>query len=108
MSLRDGFYLKMSATQHLPTMEEISRISYVGLSNAGMAYNGEFLTVDISESPKNVDESTLSDFLEESVLEMYYLSQADVQTVLRRLSTRGSRIDSMLHAALSYHSTHGL
>lgn len=67
----------------------LSRPSSEQWKNWGMAWNGRCLTANIT-SPKIVRECSLSDILEESVDERYFLSQ---RTVNRLMSYKDSKIE---------------
>src|SRR5688572_6249323 len=69
--------LSSRTLQHssLPTMDEISRLSFGRWQNSGMAWRGEYLTVDTSASPSQEAESSLSHLLEgPPVPDRYFLS----------------------------------
>jgi site-specific DNA-cytosine methylase len=51
---------------------------------SGMAYRGEYLIVDTSESPNNAVVSSLSDILEDHVHPRYYLSKNAINGIIRR------------------------
>ena len=55
---------------------------------------------NISESPSAAAESTLSQILQATVPEKYYLSQKACQGILRRAALRGKELPEMLKAAL--------
>ena len=60
----------------------------------------ELSTLNIGESPKDAEESTLSQILEENVPERYYLSAKACEGILRRASKRGKALPDMLLTAL--------
>ena len=62
--------------------------------------HGEFLTLNIGESPSVAVESTLSQILEVNVQEKYYLSQRACQGILRRAAARGKELPMVLKKAL--------
>lgn len=68
--------------------------------NAGTGSAIEFWTLSISESPKNVEESSLSDFLETpaSIAPKYYLTPTACAGLLRRTDKRGRAINPTLRA----------
>ena len=51
---------------------------------SGMAYRGEYLTVNTLESPRDADVCSLSDVLEDHVPQKYYLSKKAVSGMIRR------------------------
>ena len=61
---------------------------------------GECLTLNIGEFPNEENASTLSQILQENVLEKYYLSKKACQGILRRASARGKQLPEMLKIAL--------
>lgn len=64
------------------------------------ALPGESSTRSIGESPSVVVESTLSQILQESVPEKYYLSARACQGILNRAERRGKVLPEMLMEAL--------
>jgi hypothetical protein len=79
-------------------MESRSGISLPGLQNAGMAWHGECLTLNFSESPNVAVESSLSDILEvPAVPETYYLTAKESKYALQQAAVRKRKIkDPML------------
>ena len=61
---------------------------------------GEFSMHNFGESPKDVDESHLSQILEDNALEKYYLSETACRGILRRAETRGKELPEVLRKAL--------
>lgn len=51
---------------------------------SGMAFRGEYLIVNTSESPNNAVDSSLSDILETHVPQKFYLSHKAIQGIIRR------------------------
>ena len=76
------FYLKMLKDCFLTTTEELSKPSCPRLMNWGMTFNGKCLTARISESHRIGKECSLSDILEDTVEDKYFLSQEATQKVL--------------------------
>lgn len=66
--------------------------------------DGQLLTelsmLNTGEFPKGVEESTLSQILEVSVPEKYYLSAKACEGILRRANKRGKELPEMLKTAL--------
>ena len=60
----------------------------------------ELSTRNTSEFPSAAAESTLSQILQETVLEKYYLSPKACQGILRRAAARGKELPEMLKTAL--------
>ena len=60
----NGFCGKTSRAYFARTEEWISENSSIKLQNSGMAAHGEFLTLNISECPKDAVECSLLDILE--------------------------------------------
>ena len=61
---------------------------------------GESWTPNIAEYPKDAEESFLSQILEASVPEKYYLSATACEGILRRAKTRGKELPEILRIAL--------
>lgn len=61
---------------------------------------GESWMPNIAESPKDEEESFLSQILEANVPEKYYLSATACQGILRRAETRGKELPPILKTAL--------
>ena len=103
---RSGSSLKMSRVfchqtegRILPSFSEKWR-------NAGMGSPTEFLTLNTLESPKDGEESLLSDVLMEigEVQQQYYLSEKACQGILQRAKKRGKTLPSLLKRALEKQS----
>ena len=63
---------------------------------------GECLTLNTSESPNDVAESSLSQVLErDSIPQKYFLSARACQGILRRAENRGKRLPPALMAVLT-------
>ena len=60
----------------------------------------EYSTRSFGESPKDAEESFLSQILQANVPEKYYLSQKACQGILRRASARGKELPPLLKATL--------
>ena len=93
---------KMSLDYFQATKDEISQLSSMRWSNSGMAYRGEYLMLNTSESPNAVVESSLSDVLETTGehLRKYSLSPKAAEGILRRASKRGKQLPIQLENAL--------
>ena len=63
---------------------------------------GEFSMLNFGESPKDVDESLLSQILQDNVPEKYYLSEKACQGILRRAEKRGKQLPEILRKALMH------
>lgn len=61
---------------------------------------GEYMMHSFGESPKEENESHLSQILEEEVLPKYYLSARACQGILNRASKRGKELPKVLKEAL--------
>ena len=64
------------------------------------ALPGESWTLNSGESPKDAEESTLSQILEENAPEKYSLSARACAGILRRAERRGKELPAMLKEAL--------
>src|SRR5574344_135133 len=62
--------------------------------------HGEFLMLSFGEYPREENESTLSEILEEIVPQKYYLSQTACQGIRRRALSRGKTLPETLRIAL--------
>lgn len=72
----------------------------VPLWERGFPSHGERWTRNIGEYPKDVEESGLSQILEDEVPLKYYLSEKACLGILRRSEKRGQPLDPRLKAAL--------
>lgn len=91
----DGSFGKTSQVCSVSTAEWISGASPAKLPNSGIALGGEYLTLNTSESPKCVVESSLSDIVElnpSNVLPKYYLSPRGCAGILRRARAKGKAL----------------
>ena len=90
-------YWKMSKDCYLTTLEELSKPSSPRLQNWGIAWNGKCLTQRISESHRIGKECSLSDILEESPNEKYFLSPKVQEKILKYIPEELRRdIESMM------------
>ena len=97
---RSGWLSKMSPAYY-PAMEgKTLPLSFNGWQNAGMAFAGGYLTLSISEFPKDGDACSLSEVLEMDVPRKYYLSAKAAQGILRRAEKRGKELPDALREAL--------
>jgi len=95
-----GFSLKMFPDYSLPTTAATSESFKARWENSGMAWRGASLTANTSEYPNVVDECSLSDVLEPSVPEKYYLSPRACQGILKRAERRGRTLPTQLERTL--------
>lgn len=77
-------YLKMSKDSFLTTVEELSKPSSPRLQSWGMLSNGKCLTQRILVSHRIGKECSLSDILEDSVDERYFLSEQATEKILKQ------------------------
>ena len=70
-----------------------------------LVLHGESWMHNISESPKDVRESFLSQILQEKVQEKYYLTKKACQGILNRAQIRNKKLPELLENALKYQST---
>lgn len=61
---------------------------------------GEYWTLNFGESPRDAEESSLSQILEATVPERYYLSPNACGGIIRRAGNRGKKLPPILEAAL--------
>jgi len=95
-----GFSWRMFPGFYPRTGETISASSSTPFRGSGMAWRGEYLTADTSESPSGAVGSTLSDILETSVPRRFYLSPRAAAGILRRAERRGRELPTALREAL--------
>ena len=86
-SSQDTSYWKTSKDCFLMTEEELLKSSSPRLLSWGMAWNGKYLTQRISESPRIGKECSLSDILEDSVDDKYFLSEQAVKRMIYKLKS---------------------
>jgi len=86
-----GFYSRTSAICSQVKTDDISDDASQTWRGSGMAFRGECLTLNISESPKLAVDCSLLDVLETSeVPPEYYLSPKACSGILRRASENGN------------------
>ena len=96
-----GLSGKMSPVFLRLTTEHHSGTSSPDLQNAGMAWRGECLMLNTSESPSVAVESSLSDVLEvPSVPEEYYLTAEDCRYILEQRFVRKRTIKNPMLSIL--------
>ena len=88
------FVLKMLKDCYLITVDSLSKPSSPRLMNWGMIVNGKCLTARISESHRIGKECSLSDILEESVDQKYFLSEKIQNRLIEQLKERESQQDA--------------
>ena len=86
-------FLRTSPVCSLPTGEEISQPSSMRWEKSGIAWGGEYLTVNSSEYPNHVVDSTLLDIVESRPKSpRYYLSPNAARGILRRAASQGRNL----------------
>jgi DNA (cytosine-5)-methyltransferase 1 len=95
-----GFSLRTCPDFCLPTEAEISPSFYMPWAGSGMAWRGEYLMLDTSDSPNDAVECELSDVLEHPVPSRFYLSPRAARGILRRAEKRGRTLPIQLLRAL--------
>src|SRR3972149_8573950 len=98
--VQSGYSWRMFQGFYPQTGETISASSSTPFRGSGMAFRGEYLTQDTSESPSGGVESTLSEVLETSVPQRFYLSPKAAAGILRRAERRGKKVPPRLEQAL--------
>lgn len=89
--------LKMLSGCLPSTKEEILESSSMSWGSAGIMSHGEYLTVNILDSPKDAKECLLSDILEtQNILPKYYLSPRAATGILRRAAQIPELIQQIL------------
>ena len=61
---------------------------------------GEYWTLNFGESPRDAEESSLSQILEDTVPQKYFLSKKACEGILRRAAARGKKLPDVLKEAL--------
>ena len=79
---RDIYYLKTLGVYYLTTKEELSRSSLGFSPTWGMRFNGRYLILKTTESPKTEKGCSLRDILEDDVDEKYYVSEKVAKRLL--------------------------
>lgn len=95
--IRNGLSSKTSPDSFRLTKEGTLESSCKRWPKAGMGINGEFLTVNTSESPRDVKESSLLDILEVNVHPRYYFSLKAVQGMIRRTLNHHPKASVLMH-----------
>jgi len=98
--VQSGYSLKMFPASSVATEGRISTSFSERWMNSGMHWRGESSTADSSECPSGAVECTLSDILESSVPQRYYLSPRACTGILRRAERRGKALPPHLEQAL--------
>ncbi len=97
---RDGSWLKMSPVFYPRIKGETLKPSSVKWSKAGMAFAGGYLTLNISELPRDAGVCSLSEVLETDAPQKYYLSAKACAGILCRAEKRGKELPETLKYAL--------
>mgnify|MGYP001618846679 CR=1 FL=1 len=100
-SARRGVSSRTSLDSVLLMPDVTSRQFYSRLKNAGLWSGGGFWTADISESPSDAVECSLSAVLMKRVSAKYSLSLKAAAGILRRAARRGRALPAPLAAALT-------
>ena len=82
----DIWYLKTLGVYYLTDRQKLSKqyLGFLPIWGMGLA-NGRYLTAKITAFPKTAKESYLSDILEDSPDELYFLSGARLKTTMDQL-----------------------
>lgn len=96
----DGLFLKMSPDCLIATLEEILQLSSIPWTGAGIVFRGEYLTLNSSEHPRDVEESSLSEVLAQSVPLRFFLTTDHLQSLLDRASARKKPLPIELEKAI--------
>jgi hypothetical protein len=97
---RAGLSSKTSPVYYPAIKGRILPSSFDGWSNAGMAFAGGYLTLNISEWPNAAAVCSLSQVLEADAPQKYYLSPKACSGILRRAAKRGKELPERLRFAL--------
>jgi hypothetical protein len=96
-----GWYGRTSPACYPVTEDKILPASFAGWANAGMGSPTEFLTLSISEWPRDAAVCSLSDVLEiGEVPQRFFLSATACRGILRRAEKRGKKLPQQLEQAL--------
>ena len=96
----NGLSSRMWPDFSLPTEGQTWPSSSGSFPASGMAWRGECLILDTLESPNDAVASTLSDILETSVPQRFFLSARAAAGILRRAERRGRTLPIALQQAL--------
>ncbi len=97
----EQFFSKTSQVFSIRTKDEILESSFKRWPTSGMAWGGVCLTVDTSEYPSLVNESTLLDAITtQDVPQKYFLSPNAARGILRRVEGQGRKLFPPLLSAL--------
>lgn len=96
----DGLFSKMSQDCSTVTTEEILQLSSISWTGAGMVFRGECLTLNSSEHPRDVEESSLSEVLDRFVPLRFFLTIDHLQSLLDRASARQKPLPVELETAI--------
>ncbi len=102
-----GLSGKMSLGSSLVEAAQTLKRSSGRLPNSGMAWSGQFLTLNTSEWRNGAVVCSLSDILEESPDPKYSLSAKACLGILRRAEKRGKELPPPLRAALEAVASQG-
>jgi len=95
-----GFSLRTCPDFCLPIEAEISPSFSMHWADSGMAWRGEYLTLNTSDSPNDAVACGLSDVLEDRVHPRFFLSPKAARGILRRAKKRGRTLPHALEVAL--------
>ena len=96
----NGLSSKMSQDCSIVTLEEILQLSSMPWKEAGMVFRGECLTLNFSEHPRDVEESSLSEVLDQSVPLRFFLTTDHLKSLLDRASARNKPLPPALEKAI--------
>jgi len=98
-----GSFGRMCQVSSVVTKDETLAPSSGRWLNSGMVHPTGCLTLKTLESPKDVEESLLSDILETGSLQQkYYLSPKACSGILKRADRRGKTLPDTLRVALEH------
>jgi hypothetical protein len=100
-----GLFLKMFPGCSTATMGKISEQSLAHWSNSGMAYRGEFWTLNTLEHPSVVVASTLSQVIEASAPAKYFLKPEQARQLIDRVSEKTTSAPSDFLRALEHQAS---
>ena len=96
----DGLLLKMSPDCLTATLDEILQLSLIPWTEAGIVFRGECLTLNFSEHPRDVEESSLSEVLDQLVPLRFFLTTEHLQSLLDRATARKKPLPPDLERAI--------
>jgi len=96
----NGLFWKMFPAFSTAKTGRISDTSLNGWMNSGMVWRGEYWTLNSSERPNDVVESSLSEVIERQAPYKYFLTVEQLNSLLTRAAVRGKALPRDLEEAI--------